>query len=83
MIAVCLIAAVVLIISLFFIFGNKGKVEKREKKNPIKVEAKSPGKVTVIPAVVDEYKYYHDLLADDCLSFKSVKEMLIKLMKII
>lgn len=78
MIAVCLIAAVVLIISLFFIFGNKGKVEKREKKNPIKVEAKSPGKVTVIPAVVDEYKYYHDLLANDCLSFKSVKEMLIK-----
>lgn len=76
MIAVCLIAAVVLIISLFFIFGNKGKVKKREKKNPIKVEAKSPGKV--IPDVVDEYKYYHDLLANDSLSFKSVKEMLIK-----
>lgn len=74
----CLIAAVVLIISLFCILGNKEKTEKIEKKNHVKVENKSSNKVAVVPTVVDEYKYYHDLLANDSLSFKSVKEMLVK-----
>ena len=74
----CLIATVVLFISLFCILGNKGKTEKIEKKDHVKVENKSSKKVAVIPTVVDEYKYYHDLLANDNLSFKSVKEMLVK-----
>lgn len=74
----CLIAAVVLIISLFCIFGNKGKNEKIEKNDHVKVENNSSDKVAVASSVVDEYKYYHDLLANDNLSFKSVKEMLVK-----
>ena len=74
----CLITAVVLIISLFFIFGNKEKDEKTAEKEQEKVELESSVKGEKVKPVIDEYKYYHDLLSDDTLSFKSVKEMLVK-----
>lgn len=74
----CLITAVVLIISLFFIFGNKEKDEKTAEKEKEKVELESSVKGKKVKPVIDEYKYYHDLLSDDTLSFKSVKEMLVK-----
>lgn len=74
----CLIAAVVLIISLFFFFGNREQEEKVKKKEQVKAEMKLPVKDEIVKPVIDEYKYYHDLLADNNLSFKSVKEMSVK-----
>lgn len=61
----CCIAVFVLILSLFFIFGNKEEKAKIEKEK-------------TVSAVVDNYKYYHDMLADRNLSFQGVKSMLEK-----
>lgn len=77
-IVICCIAAVLIFIILFFFSVNIEKAENTEKKDSIKVETKTLNKVILVPTVIDEYKYFHDLLADNSLSFKSVKDMLIK-----
>lgn len=80
-IVACTITTAALILIIFFVFGNFGNKEKKEetgKKDSVKVETKSLAKNSINSTIVDNYKYYHDLLADDNLSFKSVKEMLVK-----
>lgn len=77
-IVACLITIVVLIITIFSLFGNWEKSEKTEKNDSVRVEVESIINNRENTPVVDEYKYYHDLLADKNLSFEKVKKMLEK-----
>ena len=74
----CVITFAALISIILFVFGNKEKKEEPEKNEPVKVEKKSHAPNSINSTIVDNYKYYHDLLEDNNLSFRSVKEMLVK-----
>jgi len=77
-IVACAITVAALILLIVFVFGNKEKKEETGKEDSVKVETKSSAKNSINSTIVDNYKYYHDLLGDNNLSFKSVKEMLAK-----